>query len=87
MPSALTLIGLNFGFLIGLITGLLSFIPYVGALTGFLVAGVVAVAQFWPDWTPIADGGSACSLSARSSRAMCCRPTWSAPRSACIRSG
>ena len=35
----LTLTGLNFGFLIGLMTGLLSFIPYVGALTGFLVAG------------------------------------------------
>ena len=35
-------------------TGLLSFIPFVGALTGFLVAAIVAVAQFWPDWMPIA---------------------------------
>ena len=34
-------------------TGLLSFIPFVGALTGFLVAAVVAIAQFWPNWTPI----------------------------------
>jgi predicted PurR-regulated permease PerM len=50
----LTLSGLNFGFLIGLATGLLSFIPFVGALTGFLVAAVVAIAQFWPSWTPIA---------------------------------
>jgi len=50
----LTLAGLNFGFLIGLLTGLLSFIPFVGALTGFLVAAIVAVAQFWPDWTSIA---------------------------------
>jgi predicted PurR-regulated permease PerM len=49
----LTLAGLNFGFLIGLMTGLLSFIPFVGAMTGFLVAGVVAIAQFWPAWTPI----------------------------------
>ena len=49
----LTLAGLNFGFLIGLMTGLMSFIPFVGALTGFLVAAVVAVAQFWPNWTPI----------------------------------
>src|SRR5882724_5421153 len=49
----LTLAGLNFGFLIGLMTGLLSFIPFVGALTGFLVAAVVAIAQFWPNWTPI----------------------------------
>lgn len=50
----LTLTGLNFGFLIGLMTGLLSFIPFVGAATGFLVAAIVAVAQFWPSWTPIA---------------------------------
>ena len=50
----LTLTGLNFGFLIGLMTGLLSFIPFVGAVTGFLVAAIVAVAQFWPDWTSIA---------------------------------
>ena len=49
----LTLTGLNSGFLIGLMTGLLSFIPYVGALTGFLVAAVVALAQFWPDFTHI----------------------------------
>ncbi len=57
MPSALTLTGLNFGFLIGMMTGLLSFIPFVGAATGFLVAAVVAIAQFWPDWTSILDGG------------------------------
>jgi predicted PurR-regulated permease PerM len=50
----LTLTGLNSGFLIGLMTGLLSFIPFVGALTGFLVAAIVAIAQFWPAWTPIA---------------------------------
>jgi predicted PurR-regulated permease PerM len=49
----LTLAGLNSGFMIGLMTGLLSFIPFVGAMTGFLVAAVVAVAQFWPAWTPI----------------------------------
>jgi predicted PurR-regulated permease PerM len=50
----LTLVGLNSGFLIGLMTGLFSFIPFVGAATGFLVAAIVAVAQFWPDWTSIA---------------------------------
>src|SRR5215208_7032045 len=42
----LTLTGLNSGFLIGLMTGLFSFIPFVGALTGFLIAAIVAVAQF-----------------------------------------
>ncbi len=46
----LVLVGLNFGFLIGLVAGLLGFIPFVGALVGFLVSFVVAMAQFWPDW-------------------------------------
>jgi predicted PurR-regulated permease PerM len=49
----LTLAGLRFGFLIGFGTGLLSFIPFVGALTGFLVATGVAIAQFWPAWLSI----------------------------------
>jgi predicted PurR-regulated permease PerM len=47
----LTLAGLNFGFLIGLISGLITFIPYVGSMTGLLLALAVAIAQFWPDWT------------------------------------
>jgi predicted PurR-regulated permease PerM len=49
----LTLAGLHFGFLIGFATGVMSFIPFVGALTGFLVAGGVAIAQFWPNWVSI----------------------------------
>jgi predicted PurR-regulated permease PerM len=49
----LTLIGLSFGFLIGLMTGLFAFVPYVGAATGAIVAGIVAIAQFWPKLTPI----------------------------------
>jgi predicted PurR-regulated permease PerM len=48
---ALTLTGLNFGVLIGLISGLISFIPYVGSMTGLVLAVGVALAQFWPDWT------------------------------------
>jgi predicted PurR-regulated permease PerM len=50
----LTLVGLNFGLLIGLAAGLISFIPYVGSTVGLVVAGGVALAQFWPDWTWIA---------------------------------
>ncbi len=48
----LWLVGLNFGVLIGLIAGLLTFIPYVGTLTGFLLSVGVALVQFWPgsDW-------------------------------------
>ena len=51
---ALTLAGLNFGMLIGLVSGLISFIPYVGSLTGLVLSLGVAVAQVWPAWTSIA---------------------------------
>ncbi|MDP2409458.1 MAG: AI-2E family transporter [Pseudolabrys sp.] len=50
---ALTLTGLNFGLLIGLISGLITFIPYVGSMTGLILSLGVAVAQFWPDYGPI----------------------------------
>src|SRR5918997_759846 len=50
---ALMLIGLNFGALIGIISGFLTFIPYVGSLTGFVLSVGVALVQFWPDWTMI----------------------------------
>jgi predicted PurR-regulated permease PerM len=46
----LSLIGLNFGVLIGLTSGFLSFIPYVGSLTGLVLSVGVAVVQFWPEW-------------------------------------
>jgi predicted PurR-regulated permease PerM len=49
----LTMIGLNYGLLIGAVAGFLSFIPYVGSLTGFVLAVGVALAQFWPDAMPI----------------------------------
>ncbi len=47
----LSLVGLSFGALIGMSAGILSFIPYVGSLTGLLLSTGVAVAQFWPEWT------------------------------------
>jgi predicted PurR-regulated permease PerM len=50
----LTVVGLNFGLLIGLVAGLISFIPYVGSLTGLILALGVAFVQFWPDWLWIA---------------------------------
>jgi predicted PurR-regulated permease PerM len=46
----LTLVGLNFGLLIGLFAGLISFIPYVGSLVGLVLAVGVALVQFWPEW-------------------------------------
>jgi predicted PurR-regulated permease PerM len=45
----LSLAGLNSGLAIGLAAGLLSFIPYVGALTGGLLAIGVGLVQFWPN--------------------------------------
>jgi predicted PurR-regulated permease PerM len=49
----LTLVGLHFGLLIGLIAGLITFVPYVGSMTGLLIAASIALAQFWPDWKRI----------------------------------
>lgn len=48
--TGLTLTGLNFGLLIGLLTGLISFIPYAGSSIGFVLAVGLALVQFWPDY-------------------------------------
>lgn len=50
---ALTLAGLDLGLLVGLAAGLLSFIPYVGSITGGVTAIGMALAQF-PDWRGVA---------------------------------
>ncbi|MEP9371281.1 AI-2E family transporter [Mesorhizobium sp. KR1-2] len=52
--TALKLTGLNHAILIGITAGLISFVPYFGAATGFFVAVCVAIAQFWPNWAPVA---------------------------------
>ncbi len=49
----LTLTGLNFGLLIGLFAGLISFIPYIGSIVGLVLAIGVALVQFWPDWVMV----------------------------------
>ena len=49
--AALWLMGLRHGPLIGVAAGLMSFIPYVGSLSGLVISMCVAIAQFWPDWT------------------------------------
>lgn len=48
--TALSLTGLNFGLVIGLMTGLLSFIPFFGFLTGFVLSMGIALVQFAPNW-------------------------------------
>lgn len=45
----LSISGLNFGFLIGFLTGLFSFIPYVGMICGVIIAFIVALFQWGMD--------------------------------------
>src|SRR5690606_20239724 len=47
----LSLIGLNFGLLIGFAAGMISFIPYIGSFVGLILSVGVALVQFWPDYT------------------------------------
>jgi predicted PurR-regulated permease PerM len=49
---ALVLVGLQFGLVVGLIAGLLTFIPYVGSLIGGALSIGLALFQFWdsPEW-------------------------------------
>jgi len=49
----LMLVGLEFGLLIGLVAGVITFVPYIGSMTGLMIAASVAMAQFWPDWQRI----------------------------------
>ena len=43
-------VGLNFGLVLGFIAGMVSFIPYIGALIGGGLALGLALFQFWGDW-------------------------------------
>jgi predicted PurR-regulated permease PerM len=49
---ALYLAGLPYGGIIGLLTGLLSFVPFVGWAAGLIIAGGVALATSWPSIGP-----------------------------------
>lgn len=51
--TALGLIGLDHGILIGLTSGLVGFIPYLGSLAGIVVSICVAILQYRPDWAMI----------------------------------
>jgi predicted PurR-regulated permease PerM len=50
---ALMAVGLQFGLIVGAIAGLVTFIPYVGALVGGVLAVGLALFQFWGDWVSI----------------------------------
>lgn len=49
----LMLVGLQFGLAIGMIAGLITFIPYIGALIGGTLALGVGLVQFWGDWVSL----------------------------------
>ncbi len=50
--AALALIGLPSGFFVGMLSGMISFIPFVGAIVGGVLALGIAVVAFWdaPVW-------------------------------------
>ena len=74
----LTLIGLDFGLLIGVLGGVLSFVPYVGSLTALVLSLGVALVQGWPNLKLLLDGARRSSAAASSLRPMSCRRNWSA---------
>ncbi len=51
---ALSLFGLDFGLVIGLTAGAVSFVPYLGFLVGLISSVGVALYQFWPAWVHVA---------------------------------
>lgn len=51
---ALMLVGLQFGLVVGAIAGLITFIPYIGAVIGGTLAIGLALFQFWGEWWQIA---------------------------------
>jgi predicted PurR-regulated permease PerM len=57
--GALMIAGLNFGIVIGTAAGLITFIPYIGALIGGVLAVSVAIFQTWSESAglPGATGG------------------------------
>lgn len=50
---ALMLAGLDFGLVVGAIAGAITFIPYVGAIVGGVLAIGLALFQFWGDWLAV----------------------------------
>ncbi|XDA97522.1 AI-2E family transporter [Sulfitobacter sp. LCG007] len=50
---ALMVVGLQFGLVVGFLAGLVTFIPYLGALIGGTLAIGLALFQFWGEWLSI----------------------------------
>jgi predicted PurR-regulated permease PerM len=52
--GGLMLGGLQFGLLVGVVAGTVTFIPYLGALIGGALGISLALVQFWGDWVSVA---------------------------------
>ena len=48
------IVGLQFGLVVGLAAGFLTFIPYLGAIIGGALAIGLALFQFWGNWIMVA---------------------------------
>lgn len=46
-------VGLQFGLVVGAVAGAITFIPYIGAIFGGILALGLALFQFWGDWVSI----------------------------------
>jgi predicted PurR-regulated permease PerM len=53
----LTVVGLQFGLIIGVIAGAISFIPFVGTFVGAVLSLGMALAQFPPEWMGVVKVG------------------------------
>ncbi|MBU2583428.1 MAG: AI-2E family transporter [Alphaproteobacteria bacterium] len=49
----LWLSGLNYGILIGVATGIMAFVPFLGWIVGTITATTLALIQFWPQSVPV----------------------------------
>lgn len=52
--TVLMALGLRYALIIGITSGLLNFIPWLGSFSGFVISTGVALVQFWGDWWRIA---------------------------------
>lgn len=52
--AVLMALGLKYALLIGITSGMLNFIPWLGSFSGFVISTGVALVQFWGDWWRIA---------------------------------
>ena len=50
---ALSIAGIRYSLLLGIATGVLSFVPFVGWALGLIAALAVSAAQFWPLTSPM----------------------------------